>query len=184
MQQVHKQEAVVFIVLRGFFLSLALGMLCFPAHAEEVSKEQIKSLDEQVQEIKNETLGIGAQMRLLEDKLLYPSTTQVAVFVSLDKAAKFRLEMIEITLDDSLAAQHLYTLRELEALQNGGMQRIHTGNIKAGDHVLDVLVTGKSAGDIGFRKTERFKFKKDVGPKMLEVHLVVSGSRMITLKDW
>jgi len=86
----------MFILLRGVILSSAILMLSFPAYAEEASKEQIKSLDEQVQEIKAETLSLGVQMRLLEEKLLYPSGTQVAVFVSLDNAAKFRLDSIEI----------------------------------------------------------------------------------------
>jgi hypothetical protein len=174
----------MFILLRGFILSIAMGMLSFPAYAEEVSKEQIKSLDEQVQEIKTDTLSIGTQMRLLEEKLLYPSSTQVAVFVSLDNAAKFRLDSIEIQLGGKPAAQHLYTLRELEALQKGGMQRIYAGNIKSGEHGLRILVTGKTADGSGLRSTESFKFSKDVGPKMLEVHLVDSGAHIITLRDW
>ena len=41
-------EAAMLVLLRGFILSLAMGMLCFPAYAEEVSKKQLKSLDEQV----------------------------------------------------------------------------------------------------------------------------------------
>ncbi|HWR71871.1 MAG TPA: hypothetical protein VN604_01740 [Nitrospirota bacterium] len=174
----------MFVLLRGFILAIAMGMLSFPAYAEEVSKEQIKNLDEQVQEIKTETLNLGVQMRLLEEKLLYPSSTQVAVFVSLDKAAKFRLDSIEIQLDDKLAAQHLYTLRELEALQNGGMQRIYTGNIKSGEHGLQVLVTGKTAGGSGLRAKESFKFSKDEKSKVVEIHLVDSGSHIITLRDW
>jgi hypothetical protein len=174
----------MFILLRGFILSLAMAMLSFPAYAEEVSKEQIKSLDEQVQEIKADTLSIGTQMRLLEEKLLYPSGTQVAVFVSLDNAAKFRLDSIEIQLDGKPAAQHLYTLRELEALQKGGMQRLYAGNIKSGEHGLRVLVTGKTADGSGLRSAESFKFSKDAGPRMLEVHLADSGAHIITLRDW
>ena len=99
----------MFILLRGFILPIAMLMLSFPAYAEEVSKEQIKSLDEQVQEIKTDTLSIATQMRLLEEKLLYPSSTQVAVFVSLDNAAKYRPDSIEIQLDGKPVAQHLYT---------------------------------------------------------------------------
>ena len=174
----------MFILLRGFILSSAMLMLSFPAYAEEVSKEQIKSLDEQVQEIKTDTLSIATQMRLLEEKLLYPSGTQVAVFVSLDNAATFRLDSIEIQLDGKSAAQHLYTLREIEALKKGGTQRIYAGNIRSGEHSLQVLVTGKTLGGPGLSRTESFKFSKDVGPKILEVHLVDSDSHIITFRDW
>lgn len=170
--------------LRGIILVLATGILCFPAQAEEVSKKQIKNLDEQVQEIKAETISLGAQMRLLEDKLLYPSTTQVAVFVSLENAAKFRPDSIVIQLDGKLVAQHLYTLRELEAMQKGGVQRIYAGNISTGEHGLEVLVRGKTMSGPGLRSTESFKFNKEVGPKVLEVHLADSDTRVITLRDW
>jgi hypothetical protein len=174
----------MFILFRGFVLSIAIGMLSVPAYAEDAPKEQIKNLDEQIQEVKTDALGIGADLRQLEEKLLYPSSTQVAIFVSLDNAATFRLDSIEIQLDGKTAAQHLYTLRELTALQKGGLQRIYTGNVRSGEHGLQVLVTGKPMSGSSLRRTESFKFSKDMGPKMLEVHLVDPGAHMITLRDW
>ena len=41
--------------------------------AEEVSREQIKGLDEQVQDIKKDVLAISAELTQLEEKLIYPS---------------------------------------------------------------------------------------------------------------
>ncbi len=169
--------------VRVLILSLAILMQSFPAYAGEVSKEQIKSLDEQVQDIKAETLDLGTQMRQLEEKLLYPSSTQVAVYVSLDSATKFRLNSIEIQLDGKTVAQHLYTLRELDALQKGGVQRVYVGNIVSGEHGLQVSVRGKNADDSGFHKTEKFRFSKDTGPKVLEVRLTDSDTDRITLRD-
>jgi len=173
----------MFVLFRGFILFIAMGMLSFPAFAGEVSKEQNKSLDEQVQEVKTETLSLGVQLRLLEEKLLYPSSTQVAVYVSLEEMTRFRLDSIEIRVDDKPVAQHLYTLRELDALQKGGMQRLYVGNISSGEHGLQVLTIGRGAGSSGLRKTETFKFRKEEGPKLLEVRLVDSESHMITLRD-
>jgi hypothetical protein len=178
------QEAAMFNILRGFILSIVMLMLSFSAHAEEVSKEQIKGLDEQVQEIKTDVLGIASQLSLLEEKLLYPSNTQVAVFVSLDNGAKFRADSMEIQVDGKHVTYHLYTFKELEALQKGGVQRIYTGNITSGEHDLQVLLTGKTAGGSDLRAKESFKFKKDVGPKMVEIHLAGSDAQTITLKDW
>jgi hypothetical protein len=172
------------ILLRGFILPIAMLMVSFPAYAEEVSREQIKSLDEQVQEIKTDTLSIATQMRLLEEKLLYPSDTQVAVFVSLDNAAKYRPDSIEIQLDGKPAAQHLYNPREVEALQKGGVQRIYAANIKSGDHDLQVRLAGKTAGGSDFNRKENFKFSKDAGAKMVEIRLINSADKTITLRDW
>ena len=88
-------------MLRTVTTTLALlAALCFKAAvAEEISKEQIKGLDEQVQDIKKDVLGISTELNLLEEKLLYPSNTQVSLFVSLAPGNDFRLDSVEIELD-------------------------------------------------------------------------------------
>jgi hypothetical protein len=166
--------------LRGVILGISVLFLSFAAYAQEVSREQIKGLDEQVQEIKSDALAIAAELNQLEEKLLYPSNTQVAVFVSLASGETFRLDSVEIQLDGKLVAHHLYTFKELEALRKGGVQRIYTGNIRTGAHDLQVSVIGKSAGDADFLKTESFKVNKDVGPKIVEISLAAQN---ITHKD-
>ena len=166
--------------LKGIILGISILVLSGTAYAQEISKEQIKGLDEQVQEIKSDVLSIATELNQLEEKLLYPSNTQVAVFVSLVSGETFRLDSVEIQLDGNPAAHHIYTFKELEALQKGGVQRIYTGNIRSGDHDLEVSVIGKSSGGGDLQKTNRFKINKDVGPKIVEISL---ASQSITLKD-
>ena len=170
----------MFCWLRGVILGISVLVLSFAAYAQEISREQIKGLDEQVQEIKSDVLGIAAELNQLEEKLLYPSNTQVAVFVSLVSGETFRLDSVEIQLDGKPVAHHIYTFKQLEALQKGGVQRIYTGNIRSGDHDLQVTVIGKSSGGKKKKKTNRFKVNKDVGPKIVEISL---ASQSITLKD-
>ena len=167
--------------LKMVILAVSTLGLCLPAYAQEVTKEQIKGLDEQIQEIKTDVLGIAAELNRLEEKLLYPSDTQVAVFVSLASGEKFRLDSVEIQMGGKPVAHHLYTFKELEALQKGGVQRIYTGNIMTGAHDLQVTMLGKTVGGADFRKTERFNVTKTVGPKIVEFAL---ASQDITLKDW
>ena len=154
--------------------------------AEEVHKEQLKGLDEQVQEIKPDVLGIAAERSRLEEKLLYPSNTQVSLFVSLAKAAKFRLDSIEIQIDGKPVAYHTYTYQELEALRQGGVQRIYTGNVRSGEHELHVTVLGKSESNSEYRQTASFKLVKDVGPKLAGINVAGPGAsdQEISLKDW
>src|SRR5512133_3943147 len=133
-------------ILKVLILSGAILMLASAARAEEVSKEQIKGLDEQVQGIKTDVLGIAAELNRLEEKLLYPSDTQVAIFVSVPQDEKFRLDAVDIDLDGKSVAHHLYTFKELEALQKGGVQRIYVGNIRTGDYPLHVTYMGKTEG--------------------------------------
>ena len=175
-----KEEAIMFCWLKGVILGILMLVVSVAAYAHEISREQIKGLDEQVQEIKSDVLSIATELNQLEEKLLYPSNTQVAVFISLVSGETFRLDSVEIQLDGKPVAHHIYTFKELEALQKGGVQRIYTGNIRSGDHDLQVSVSGKSFGGGDFRKTERFKINKGVGPEIVEVSLTAQN---ITLKD-
>ena len=168
------------ILMKAIIVGFALLAVNLSARADDVSREQIKGLDEQVQEIKSDVLSIAASLNQLEEKLLYPSNTQVAVFVSLPQGETFRLDSVEIRLDDTAVAHHLYTFKELEALREGGVQRIYTGNIRTGMHDLDVAVIGKSQGGADLKETKNFKVNKGVGPKLVEISLAAHG---ITLKD-
>ena len=155
-------------------------LLSAAAYGQEISREQIKGLDEQVQEIKSDALGIAAELNQLEEKLLYPSNTQVAVFASVAGGETFRLDSVEIQLDGTPVARHLYSFKELEALKNGGVQRIYTGNVRSGKHDLQVSVIGKTGGGADFKKSERFTVNKGVGPRIVEMSL---AAQAITLTE-
>ncbi|WP_243370435.1 hypothetical protein [Geotalea sp. SG265] len=173
-------------VLKVIVLGISALVVSISSYAQEAPKEQVKGLDEQVQEIKGDVLSIAAELKQLEEKLLYPSDTQLAIFVSVAKGEKVRLDAVDIKLDGTSVAHHLYTFKELEALQKGGVQRIYVGNVKTGDHPLLVTVIGKSEGGSDFQREESFKVTKEVGPKLVGVVVAGTGigSKTITLKDW
>ena len=165
-------------------LLLAVGDCARPARAESKaeSKAKMQSLDEQVQDIKSDVLGIATQLDRLEERLLYPSNTEVAVFVSVAEGETFRLDSVQIQIDGEAVARHIYSFKELEALQKGGVQRLYTGNIQTGDHRLDVRVAGKSgASDVNASQT--FGFRKEAGPKLVGITLAGGGSS-IELGGW
>ena len=156
------------------------------AGAEEgISSSQMQSLDEQVQEIKSDVLSIAAELSRLEEKLLYPSDTQVAVFVSLAEDEKSRLDSVRIRIDGEVVAQYIYSFKELEALKKGGVQRIYTGNLATGEHRLEVSVFGKLAGGRDFSGAETFSIEKEVGPKIVGLELAANefGKASIEIGD-
>jgi len=150
------------------------------SYGKDISKEQVKGLDEQVQEIKGDALSISAELAKLEEKLLYPSNTEVSVFVSVKTGETFRLDSVDIQVDGKPVTHHVYTLKELEALRKGGVQKIYTGNLRTGDHDLDVQVSGKTSGGSDFQRSGHFTLSKDVAPKIVEVSF---ASESITFKD-
>ena len=143
------------------------------AVAEQVTKEQIKGIDEQVQDIKKDVLGISAQLNQLEEKLLFPSNTQVSVFISLDQASGFEPSAVQLKIDDKGVTHHIYSYTEVEGLLAGGVQRIYTGNVRTGDHQIVIDVVGKLGGGKA-TYTAKHSFNKAVGPKLVELRL--SGS--------
>lgn len=164
--------------LRKYILLGGLLALCANTAmaADAVSREQIKGLDEQVQDIKQDVLSISAELTQLEEKLLYPSNTQVSVFVSFDNKANFPLESLKIKIDGKEVASHIYSFKELQALRAGGVQRLYTGNVRTGTHTLDVLMISKAAGTQTLKDTATAKFTKAVKPALVEIHLGGPGS--------
>ncbi|MFA5530059.1 MAG: hypothetical protein WDA11_05250 [Thiohalomonadaceae bacterium] len=169
--------------LMPWLLALTLSA---PAVSAPASREQVKGLDEQVQDIKSEVLGIAAELSRLEEKLLYPSGTQLSLFVSLASDDTLRLDAVDIQVDGRDVAHHLYSFKELEALQQGGVQRIYSGNITAGTHELQVSIAGKAAGGSDYRLTTSASIEKDVGPKLVEIRIAgpASGQPGIDIRDW
>ena len=154
--------------------------------APQKDQQQMRGLDEQIQEVKSDVLRIAAELSLLEEKLLYPSGTQVAIFVAMTKGDKMRLDAVRLQIDGQLVTHYIYSLKELEALRKGGVQRIYVGNVATGDHQLEVLVDGKLEGGADFSRTEHFAFRKDVKPKLVELTLAApdAGKTPITLGEW
>lgn len=154
--------------------------------ADELSGKDMKSLDGQVQEIKSDVLGIASELSELEERLLYPSGTQVSVFVSMAENQDFRLDAVQIEIDGDLASHHIYSFQELQALQKGGVQRAYTGNIASGTHELRITMMGKLANGDDFSEFNSFSFSKGVQPKSLGITLAGPGfgKDVIQLGDW
>lgn len=171
--------------LKIFLAITLLGAALTGAMAQPSSKDQIKGLDEQVQDIKKDVLAISSELLQLEEKLLYPSNTQVSFFVSLAPGSKVQIDSLKITLDGKDAAHHIYTFKELEALRSGGIQRIHTGNIRSGEHAIEVTLIGKTASNTAYKPVATYKFKKEVEPKLLEIIVGASddASQAIQFKE-
>ena len=173
-------------LIRTLMLLLLAGGPFATSLAQDISGDDMRSLDGQVQEIKSDVLSIASELSNLEERLLYPSNTQVAVFVAIEDDDDFRLDAVKIEIDGELATHHIYSYKELEALQKGGVQRIYTGNVPTGDHQLSVTMIGKLKNGTEFNKTDQFSFAKGVEPKALGITLAGPGlgKSGIQVGDW
>jgi hypothetical protein len=167
--------------LVSFTSALAFSLIVFSSGAFANSKIEMQGLDEQVQEIKSDVLGIAEELRRLEEKLLFPSNTQVAVFVSMPSGIGFRLDSVKLQIDGKPAARHIYSFKELDALKKGGVQRLYTGNVATGAHQLQIEVAGQSKTGAQVLSSEAISFDKAAEPKLIEFSLAggdVGGVRI------
>src|SRR6266704_6130590 len=173
------------LAARAFVFALLLCLGSLHGWAQQNDQQQLRGLDDQVQEIKSDVLSIAQELNQLEEKLLYPSGTQVAVFVALAKGDQMRLDAVRLEIDGQLVAHYIYSAKELEALRKGGVQRIYVGNVTMGDHQLNVLVDGKLKTGADFSRTEHFTFHKEVKPKFVELTMAGpdAGKTPITLGE-
>ena len=168
---------------------LIVLLTCSPiaqSGAQDISGDNMRSLDGQVQEIKSDVLSIASELSILEERLLYPSDTQLALFISIADDEEIRLDAVQIEINGELATHHIYSFKELEALQKGGVQRIYTGNIATGDHELSVTMIGKHKNGSDFNESDSFVIAKGVKPKAVGITLVGPGfgKSGIQIGDW
>lgn len=156
-----------------------------PALAE--STAALENLDQEAQDLKRELLTLNRDLFILEEELLFPANTQVAVFVSLDVGEFFALDSLELKLDGKKVSSYLYTEREVDALHRGGVQRLYVGNLRAGQHELVAVLTGKGPHERDYRRGTTLNFTKELGAKYLELQIRDSEKRLqpaFLVKEW
>ena len=146
-----------------------------------------RALDETVQDLKKDVVDLNKELFVLEEELLFPANTQVAVFVSMDIGEFFALDSLSLKIDNKEVANYMYTPREAEALLKGGVHRVYLGNLKVGDHQLVAFFSGKGPNDRDYKRGANLKFEKGVGAKYLELKITDRQRKAqpeFAIKDW
>lgn len=162
-------------VIHSLLLTALLAAPFVSVPAQESSIDDIRSLDDEVQDVKADALDIAAELNLLEQRLLYPSGTRLTVSLGVGRNTAVQPGAVEIRIDGDLTAHHVYSVSEQEALQKGGVQTLYSGNITAGPHELTVRIIGKLANGASIEKTARHAFTKRVEAKTLDITIDYTG---------
>lgn len=131
-----------------------------------------QNLDKKIQDTKQEVLDLNRDLFVLEEELLFPASTQVAVFLSLDVGELFELDSVQLKLDNKVVNNYLYTERESAALRRGGVHRLHMGNLRVGKHELVAVFTGKGPHERDYRRATTLIFEKKTEPKYIELQIL------------
>lgn len=164
------QRFIIAVLAKACLASLCLLIASQVSHADETGADA--SLDENIQSLKQDVIALNRDLFLLEEELLYPSSTQFAVFLSMDVGEFFALDSVQLKVDDKVVTNYLYTEREVEALRRGGMQRLHMGNLKTGEHELVAIYTGKGPNGRDYRRGADLVITKALGARYVELRIV------------
>jgi hypothetical protein len=157
-----------------------------PAAAAEPGGDT-RGLDQDIQGLKKDVVDLNRDLFILEEELLFPANTQVAVFLSMDVGDFFALDSVQLKVDQKEVINYLYTPREVEALLKGGVQRLYVGNLKVGSHELVAFFNGKGPNDRPYKRGASIHFEKGVGAKYLELKIDDRQRKLepeFEIKDW
>jgi len=194
-----KSHSAIFSV--GFFKLLPMILLSFCLNANLIAEEannveqveQVEQVEdnrttaEKLEDLKSEVLAVNRDLFILEEDLLFPASTQVAVYFSIDVGRFFSLDNIKLKIDDKQVSHHLYTEKDVSALLRGAIQKVFVGNITTGEHELVAIVIGKGPRKREYRKAVSFKFTKDTDAKALEIQLRDSQGKLqpkLKIVEW
>ena len=146
-----------------------------------------QALDTKIQSLKKEVLDLNRDLFVLEEELLFPASTELAVFLSLDVGKFFQLDSVELKVDDKIVTHYLYTVREVDALRRGGVQRLYLGNLRVGPHELVAVFTGKGPHDRDYRRATTLTVDKQTDPKFVELKIIDTEQKLqpdFQVKQW
>lgn len=153
-------------------LLLLFGVLSSAwAQAEESEKEG-PAVASNIEDLKNQVLELNRDLFVLEEELLFSANTQVSAFVSIDADHLFKLDSVQLKIDDKVVSNYLYTDREVEALHKGGIQRLYIGNLTSGEHELVAFFIGKGPGGRDYKRATSKIINKSDQAKFIELKIV------------
>ena len=166
------------MALHGLFVCLLL--LAAAVQAQPTATDKTEALKQQVLELNRDLL-------ILEEELLYPANSQVAVYLSVNVGEYFALDAVKVKLDDEFVASELYTPKQVDALMRGGIQKLFLGNIKSGQHEISAFFTGIGPQGQPYKRAAAITVDKTTAPLVLELRIVDSTSKLqpvFDIKQW
>jgi hypothetical protein len=167
------------------FVSLLLvfiPLMTSPAGAQTADSSSAN----QVESLKESVLTLNRDLLILEEELLYPASTQIAVYVSMDVGQYFALDAIKLLINNQLVASDLYTDKQTKALFRGGVQRLYIGNLKSGEHEISAFFTGRGPQQ-DYKRGAKITVNKTQEPLVLELKIIDSTAKLqpeFSIKQW
>lgn len=147
----------------------------------------VKNLSKEIQGLKKSVVDLNKDLQLMEEELLFPSSTQLSIFVSLDIGQFFTLESVKVKINGKQVASHLYSDKQRQALARGGVQRLYLTNLNLGKHKIVAFFTGIGPNGRPYKRAAELEFQKSKGSQFLELAIIDDSAKQeaqFTIKQW
>lgn len=131
-----------------------------------------------MEDIKKELLALRRDLVILEEDLLFPASSQLAVFVSMDVGEFFQLDAVTLKINNKEVTHHLYTEKQVQALFRGGVQKLYVGNVKQGKNKVTAFFTGLGPSGRDYRRASTVTFEKTFEPAIVELQVLDKDSKI------
>ncbi len=151
------------------------------------STQSSTELAEQLEQLKSQVLQLNRELFILEEDLLFPASTQVALFVSVDTGKFFSIDSVEVKINDKDVAGFLYTKRQRQALEQGGIQKLYLGNLKIGQYQLTAIFTGIDSEGRLVKRAAEYQFEKYDETLMIELKVMDNTKTyrsQVVIEEW
>jgi len=139
-----------YCVIASFFLT-ALLLPFAQLNAADIG--ETPHFNSKIQKLKKRAEKLHMQLATLEKDLLFPASSQIAVYVSMDTVL-LDLDSIEMKINGTRVSNYLYSNEQVTALSEGALQQLYLDNVAPGIIEVEMLINGLNSGR-----------NKDSGPK-------------------
>ena len=123
-------------IMPQVFFALFVALAFIPLGTAETTTVK------QLQLLKLEMVQLNKQMKQLTEQRSNPAEHLLSLYLSLEVIDIFDLYNIKIVIDDKLVLSKNYSDKEINALKQGGVQKLYLKNMVKAEHQISALISG------------------------------------------
>ena len=155
--------------------------------AAAMTPVQGDSIDADIDRLNALVTRHAATVDQLEQALVNPVGTRLAVFLSLANREQITLDSVELFLNDQPVASHLYSATERQSLEQGGVHQLFVGHLPNGSHTLEAVFNARTSNKRFVRREIQHRFQKASGTLRVQMSLDARAPDYepdVTFREW
>lgn len=144
-------------------------------------------LDDETERLLTDILKLSSDFAILEEELNTPAKHQLLVLVTMKPSKLFKLDYVELKIDNHTVAAYNYTPSDVRALTLGGGHRLYLALLPSGKHQLSATMAGRIPRDPDYNKAVEHSFISGQGRTIVELIVTSEQSNsfpVLAVKEW